>query len=304
MISAVIPLFNKRDSIARAIESVFGQTARPDELIVVNDGSTDGGDVIASDLLQRNGFGRIVNIANQGVSAARNAGIDCSRSDYVCLLDADDVWLPNHCAVMKAMIAAHPDCVLYVSGNAKRRSGSPPATAQQPFCRMNPTEFYARYTRRPSFVHTSAVAVKRSALRAMDGFPMAGIRSQDVYVWLRLAASGPTCFHPGITAVQCLDALGLGRRAGEIPYYIQFYTRSNEIPSSLHSYLRRILRRGALASWVASHSAGFDISQPLSRTFRDSDPLMAWFFRLASVPGIRWACAQTSRRYITMKAAR
>jgi|GEM_PF-2539578 len=304
MLSVVIPLFNKASTIARALDSVALQTDPPDEVIVVDDGSTDSGPEIVSSYLARNPRWRLLRKDNGGVSSARNCGIEHASHQHVCLLDADDIWLENHCATIKAMIAAHPNCVLYVSGNVKRYSGSPLPTEQQPFDDLSPLEFYAHYAHRPGFVHTSAVAVTRSAIKAIEGFPLAGIRSQDVYVWLQLAANGQTCYHPGITAVQCLDALGLGRRAGEIPYYIHFYSQSVEIPSHLRSDLRRILRRGALASWVASHSVGCDISQALSRSFIRLDPLMAWFFWFASLPGIRILSSQTASRYVAAKSAR
>lgn len=304
MLSVVVPLYNKAPTIARALDAIACQSDPPDEVVVVDDGSTDAGPEIVTEYLTRYPNWRLLRKENGGVSSARNWGIEHASHPYVCLLDADDVWLNNHCAVMKAMLTAHPECVLYVSGNVKRRNDSPPPTAQQAFLKLNSVEFYASYARRPSFVHTSAVAVARSALTEIGGFPTAGIRSQDIYVWLRLAASGQTCLHQGVTSVQRLDASGLGRRAAEIPYYIRFYTQGADVPANLWNDLRRILRRGALASWVASHSAGHDLSKPLGQTFVHSDPLMVWFFRIASTPGLRTVCSQVARQYMRLKTAR
>lgn len=304
MLSVVIPLYNKASTVARALDSIDRQSVPPDEVIVVDDGSTDAGPAIVADYLTRHPNWRLLWKENGGVSSARNWGIAHASYPYICLLDADDAWLDNHCAVMKAMFMEHPECVLYISGNVKRRSSSPPPMAQQAFLKLAPEEFYARYARHPSFVHTSAVAVARSAMNEIGGFPTDGVRSQDIYVWLRLAATGLTCFHRGVTSVQRLDASGLGRRAAEIPYYIRFYTQAAHVPGQLRNELRRILRRGALASWVASHSAGYDISRPLGQMFGPSDPLMAWFFQLASKPGFRTACALVARRYMARKAAR
>lgn len=304
MLSVVVPLYNKEATIARALDAIACQSNPPDEVVIVDDGSTDAGPEIVAEYLRRNPNWRLLRKENGGVSSARNWGIEHASHQYICLLDADDVWLKNHCAVMRAMLTAHPECVLYVSGNVKRRDGTPPSTSQQAFLQLAPEEFYARYSRHPSFVHTSAVAVARSGMIDIGGFPTAGVRSQDIYVWLRLAATGQTCFHRGITSVQRLDASGLGRRAAEIPYYIRFYTQSADAPAQLRNELRRILRRGALASWVASHSAGHDISQPLGQTFGHSDPLMARFFQLASMPGLRSVCALVARRYMALKVAR
>ena len=91
-ISVVIPTFNRRQTIGRSIDSVLNQTLFPSEIIVVDDGSTDG----TSDYIQSN-FPSIILLQqpNKGVSSARNMGIRSSNSDWVALLDSDDEWFPK-----------------------------------------------------------------------------------------------------------------------------------------------------------------------------------------------------------------
>jgi hypothetical protein len=89
-ISALIPTFNRREYVQRAIESVLSQTVPVDELVVVDDGSTDG----TAEVIQRRfrGHTRVVRQENQGVSGARRRAIREARSEWVAFLDSDDEW--------------------------------------------------------------------------------------------------------------------------------------------------------------------------------------------------------------------
>ncbi|EFT3180475.1 glycosyltransferase family 2 protein, partial [Escherichia coli] len=93
-LTVVIPLYNKSQSIESTIKSVLNQTHTDFELIVVNDGSTDGSENVIKQFTDERI--KLLNITNSGVSVARNTGIRSAKSSYVCLLDADDYWLPNH----------------------------------------------------------------------------------------------------------------------------------------------------------------------------------------------------------------
>ena len=110
-ISVVIPLYNKQLEIGAAVRSALAQTRPPQEIIVVDDGSTDGGAevvrAIGSPLV------RLVRQSNAGVCAARNRGIAESTGEYIALLDADDAWEPGFLAEIAAMIREFPGCGLY-----------------------------------------------------------------------------------------------------------------------------------------------------------------------------------------------
>lgn len=90
MFSVIIPLYNKAPYIIRALESVFGQTFLDFEVIVINDGSKDGGEVLVQKKFGDKIF--LINLDNSGVSVARNTGIQVSKGDYIAFLDADDFW--------------------------------------------------------------------------------------------------------------------------------------------------------------------------------------------------------------------
>ena len=88
-ISVVIPSYNRKDFLKRSIDSAINQTKKPLEIIVVDDGSTDGTEaMIKSDY----DFVKFIKQKNKGVSAARNIGIEVSIGEWICFLDSDDEW--------------------------------------------------------------------------------------------------------------------------------------------------------------------------------------------------------------------
>ena len=101
----VIPFYNGADFIERSVKSVFNQTVPADEVIVVNDGSRPEEREALGALAGRYPF-RIVDKENGGQGSARNAGVAASRSDYLCFLDQDDFYLPNHIEILVGAIPA------------------------------------------------------------------------------------------------------------------------------------------------------------------------------------------------------
>ena len=91
-ISVIIPTYNRRNTLPRAVESVLNQTYKPIEIIVVDDGSTDGTKEMFSEMYP---LVRYIYQANSGVSSARNTGINSASGDWIALLDSDDEWLPD-----------------------------------------------------------------------------------------------------------------------------------------------------------------------------------------------------------------
>jgi len=105
-VSVVIPVYNAERYLAKTLESVFAQTCLPDEVIAVNDGSTDGS---ASVLERYEPRLRVIHQENGGVSQARNRGVDQARGDLVALLDQDDLWYPHKMEKQLKVFAQRPE---------------------------------------------------------------------------------------------------------------------------------------------------------------------------------------------------
>src|SRR5256886_1068507 len=106
LVSVVMPAYNVAWCVGRAVDSVLAQDFRPWELIVVNDGSTDG----TGGLLERYGAAiTVINQENRGMSAARNAGIRRARGTYVAFLDADDWWLAGKLSRQVELMRGRPE---------------------------------------------------------------------------------------------------------------------------------------------------------------------------------------------------
>lgn len=107
-ISVVIPVFNGERFLGEAIRSVLSQTLPPYEVLVIDDGSTDGSASLAES------FGppvRVIRQDNRGEAAARNRGIECAKGDWVAFLDCDDVWKPEKLALQSTFLGQGIDCV-------------------------------------------------------------------------------------------------------------------------------------------------------------------------------------------------
>lgn len=115
-LSYIVPLFNCGDCISSCLDSLLGQGLSPEEyeVIVVNDGSTDGGESVVSDYCSRYGNFRLINQPHEGVAAARNRGIESARGEYIHFMDADDRLLPDGMRILFDNYVTpfgHPDMV-------------------------------------------------------------------------------------------------------------------------------------------------------------------------------------------------
>lgn len=112
-ISAVLPTYNRAHTLERALTSVFSQTRLPDEVLVVDDGSTDA----TGELVSRFPKARLLRLPrNQGAAHARNEGVRCARGDFIAFLDSDDQWAPGKLAAQLNRLAARPDLGLLCTG--------------------------------------------------------------------------------------------------------------------------------------------------------------------------------------------
>ncbi len=194
MITIVIPLYNKRDLIARTLRSVAAGDTRDCEIIVVDDGSTDGGAETAATAAHQLGLKdfRIVPQENAGVACARNRGIAEASGEYIALIDADDEWKPDHIRTLRKLAEAFPQCAVFATGyddvmsDGRIVSNSIKCLDFEGDCGVIQDYFETACDSVPP-LWTSAVMVRRDALTAIGGFPEGVKSGEDLLTWARLA---------------------------------------------------------------------------------------------------------------------
>jgi glycosyltransferase involved in cell wall biosynthesis len=184
-ISVVIPSYNRKHSLARALQSVLDQESPVDEIILVDDGSSDGSGAMVEQTFP--GV-KILRQENLGVSAARNRGIEAARFDWIALLDSDDSWLPCKIATIRQAHRQQPDFVLFHSDEIWVRNGlrvNPMVKHRKsggwifeqclPLCAISP----------------SASVMKKTVLESLGMFDETLPACEDYDLWLRLCHRYP-----------------------------------------------------------------------------------------------------------------
>lgn len=191
VVSVVIPAHNAMPDVIEAVESVLAQDRPADEVIVVDDRSSDGsGDAV------RARFGeRVRVIAGQFGSAAasRNAGWRAAAGEWIAFLDADDLWTPDKLSASLALLAAAPHADwCFSDGTVHALDGRRHdslfglwAELEEPYCGSPVAELIE-----VNFVLTSSVVARRSALEAEGGFDESLSHAEDVDLWIRLSRRG------------------------------------------------------------------------------------------------------------------
>ena len=187
MFSVIIPLYNKAPYIAKAIESVLGQTYRDFEVIVIDDGSTDQSLEVAKTF--ENKSITIVSQPNSGVSTARNNGVKLAKYPYICFLDADDWWHPTFLEEMKRLITDFPDAGIYGSGYYIVKNGQEriaPIGVPQGFERgiIDYCEVYAKTLCMP--LTSISVVIPKHIFDEEKGFKSQLKFGEDFDLWIRI----------------------------------------------------------------------------------------------------------------------
>ena len=198
--SVIIPLYNKAPYIRKALESVLAQTYIDYEVIVVDDGSTDGSAEIAESFLQDpasrfSPFASRLSLfkqPNQGVSAARNAGVAQAQGEYLAFLDADDWWEPTYLERMAQLIEDYPDAGLYACNYVYYKPGKTHVALNISTGYINYPKAYYESDAMP--VWTGAAMIPRYVYEKMGGFPLGFKLGEDFLLWSQIALRYPVAF--------------------------------------------------------------------------------------------------------------
>lgn len=228
VVSVVIPLYNKEKHVGRSVGSVLSQTFQDFEIVVVDDGSSDGG----PRLVERIGDPRIriVRQENRGVSVARNRGAEEAAASLIAFLDADDEYKPDFLAWSLERFREKPDvgAVAFnyevVYADKTKRSAIMPSENSM----LLGVGDYCRLGRQGSAIFSSSVMVKKEVLRRIGGFPKGVKAGEDIDTWLRIIGACAVFFDSRLAAVYHCDA---GERASEsnlpekVPYFFKTLDR-------------------------------------------------------------------------------
>lgn len=201
-ISVVIAAYNASATLGRAIQSVLNQTRPADEIIVVDDGSTDGTAEVAGQF----GFRiKVISQPNGGASVARNTGIENASGDWIAFLDADDEWLPENLDKQSRLLSLHPDiawcfCSLIFNHPGRKRWQS-----AHPIQEFIPEESrdgiifedYLTAYAQGFFISTITVIIRRDIFKITGNFLPGMKRAQDNDLWFRIAYQFPSIGYIG-----------------------------------------------------------------------------------------------------------
>jgi glycosyltransferase involved in cell wall biosynthesis len=260
-VSVVIPCHNGAKYLPQALESVRAQTRPVDEVIVVDDQSTDESAAIARC------FGATVlsTDRNLGPSGARSAGIAASTGDVLAFLDADDYWEPDHIERVVGLHDRHPEIALAFS--RERRIGEWSGEHPKVLPEDRPVDAFWTLLRQ-NIIPQMGVAVRRAQLEEVGGYDPALRYSEDYDLWLRLSRRHPiacthaiTCNHRGHPAQASRNDTRLERSAAEVRRRAWVSARGTEpaeFVNRLENELRRAWERQLRAAWRSRDARRFE----------------------------------------------
>ncbi len=202
-VTVVIPVHDRAGLVAAAVASAAAQEPAPHEILVVDDGSTDGsGDAAAG----APGSPRVIRLEGaRGPSAARNAGIRAATGDWLAFLDSDDLWLEGALDARLRAAERARDVVL-VSGNAESWDGTRTLRRRMLLgIDHDPADDPLARLLRGNFVLTSTVLARREAVLRAGEFAEELRRCEDYDLWLRVAREGRFVFVDEVLARYRVD---------------------------------------------------------------------------------------------------
>jgi len=183
LVSVIIPTFNRAELVGEAIESALGQTYATREVIVVDDGSTDGTPAV---LARYKDAIRVVRTPNQGCAAARNTGVGVARGAYLAFIDSDDVAPPDKLAVQVPVLDAEPAVGFTYGPTVIFGSELPGERADHPV-RPDDHGFVAEALFLTTRIGFGSTLLRRKAVEQAGGFDETLRHNEDTDLLLRMA---------------------------------------------------------------------------------------------------------------------
>ena len=252
-IAAIVPTYNREETIRRAMDSVLAQTYPAAEIIVVDDGSQDGTRDRLRPYLERI---RYIYQPNGGVAAARNRGAGDARAEWIAFLDSDDCWLPGHLETMAAAIrGTRGEAALYFS-DMRRGSEEKGITLwrqcgfniETPFeLRRNGTEWVFLPTQPMMF---QASVIRREKYWECGGLPADMRTREDTLMFYKLGLLYPCCAVAGCGTVMMDDGTVRLTRVMDLRSMefclatVRLFTELRSVGRSVDRSVRRVITDG------------------------------------------------------------
>lgn len=218
--SIVIPVYNKEKFVAKTLKSVLSQTFSDFEIIIVNDGSNDNSEAI----IQTFQDDRIQYYSkkNEGVTVARNFGIEKTTADYICFLDADDYWFPNFLETMHQFIAKLPEQMIFASAiEIETKNKTIPAhysiSKKSDFEIVN----FFDASQKECVLWTSSICIHKDVFEKVGTFDTKIKHGEDTELWIRIGLQFPIVFIRKILARYVYDESSISRNSN---YFFERYT--------------------------------------------------------------------------------
>jgi glycosyltransferase involved in cell wall biosynthesis len=185
-ISTLMAVYNAQSTIAVALRSILAQTRPADEIIIVDDGSTDNTGRILQEFSGQHGLRVVTLTENRGLTVAINAGLSNCRSAWITRLDADDWWDRNHLETLENSLATAAEHSSLVATRARYWNDGSYQIGESPGP-MDGDALRCFVMHDNPFVH-SAVMFRREAARRVDGYP-SDVRWEDYGLWIALMST-------------------------------------------------------------------------------------------------------------------
>lgn len=280
-ISVIIPAYNAAKWLPAAVASVRGQTRRADEIIIVDDGSSDGTALLCKE------FGAdvlYVRRENGGLAAARNTGAAASSGDWVLFLDADDVLLPDALAMLSAKAASSGAGVVYgfvlqrqSDPTDSKLHGRPYADGKPPV----PAKAHFWWTPIPT---AGCALISRELNEKVGGFDENFRQVEDAEYWLRCGVTAPFAHCDGVVLDKTYTPTSLGQQtAGSIWYRLQLqrkfllWCEAKGIDTSFLEVTPADLVNHALKR--IHHERAWEILKPILHQAKEMGVNTSWYWR-------------------------
>lgn len=207
-----MPLWNKAHAVERAVQSVLAQSFGGFELIVVDDGSTDGGPELVREL--RDPRIRVLHQENAGPGAARNTGVEVAQEAWVAFIDGDDIWLPDHLFELDRVRRACPEAGLIGTGFIESDSAGAYELPLPKAGHIRSISYFRSIGRGENPFWTSSAAIPKRVYHALGGFKHERI-GEDRELWTRIALAMQVAVSSRKTAVYMRGTNGIMDNAAE-----------------------------------------------------------------------------------------